>query len=179
MKRTHSCAQIFASLRSFSQCPCARLVHAVFAAETVAWRPSTSCLPDCGAYKCAAVGSRFRSPSAQVRSRGLGRRNRNRPDRVAADFLRALIKAVPYKIHIVLTDKANVYREQQALTMGAPISQHPATQAQPPLISMNRTIKEATVNASITRPRANATSSDRLRQRLQFRAQAEEASPPL
>jgi Integrase core domain len=36
---------------------------------------------------------------------------------VAADFLRALIEAVPYKIHTVLTG-ANVYRERQALTPG-------------------------------------------------------------
>ena len=37
--------------------------------------------------------------------------------RIAAEFLKRLIEAVPYKIHTVLTE-ANVYHERQALTDG-------------------------------------------------------------
>jgi transposase InsO family protein len=106
--------------------------------------------------------------------------------RTAGDFLRRLIAAVPYKVHTVLTDNGTHFTTpgntrsaapdiKAALDAGEPVwahafeyacaqndidhrltkPKHPWTNGQ--VERMNRTIKDATVNATSTRPTTSCT----------------------
>src|SRR4051794_27006276 len=116
----------------------------------------------------------------------------------ASAFLVALVKAVPYKIHTVLTDNGIQFRlpPRQANAPNARYMthmfalrcrehgiehrftkiNHPWTNGQ--VERMNRTIRTLPSNAILRRSRPVAPPSRRLRRRLQFRTPSEDPQRP-
>ena len=127
--------------------------------------------------------------------------------RIAADFLIALTKAVPYKIHTVLTDNGTHFTDpggetwtpaetEQMLAQGRPFRAHAfelacvhndidhrLTKPKHPWTGqverMNRTIKDATVKTIFLRNTWGAArSSGGFRHRIQFRTAAQDPQRP-
>ena len=156
---------------------------------------STSTLPRCRRPKASSISS---WPSTARPSSPSSRSFERRPN-VSSAFLVALIEAVPYKIHTVLTDNGIQFTFPPRYADGPTARymthmfdmrcrengiehrltkvKHPWTNGQ--VERMNRTIKEATVKAlPLRRPRPVRSPSRRLHRRLQFRPTTEDPQGP-